>query len=103
MEFTVPSRRGLLIGAAMVALYGRRQEALLAARHHGLEDWKKHPVYAECDRLIEALRTGQTVTTSFEDLIDLMAHTRQMMRISLEEWEQSVPLVLAEQPRWTPG
>ena len=91
-EFTSPSRKGFIHGCVLVALYGLQQESLLEARHHKYADWNDHPTYAECKRLIEAIREGKAVTTSFDNIDALMAHTRQTLRVSYEEWEQSTPL-----------
>jgi hypothetical protein len=95
-EYTVPSRAGLLVGAALVALHGLQQESILQARHWGYDDWNKHETYAECKRLIAALRRYEPVTTTFKSVMDLMAHTCQTLRVSVEEWEASVPLTLTE-------
>lgn len=91
-----PSRKGLVLGLALVALHGRRQESILAARHRGLADWSACPAYAECTRVLRALKEGQSpVTTNDNGLLDLMAHTRQLARVSLDEWVAAVPLQLA--------
>ena len=95
-EFTSPSRAGLILGAALVAIYGLQQESLLEARHWKYDNWDDHKTYAECKRLYAALRAGQAVSTSFERIVDLMAHTRQTLRVSLEEWERVVPLTLID-------
>lgn len=91
-----PSRKGLILGAALVALHGLQQESLLEARHWKYENWDDHKTYAECKRLYAALRAGQPTSTSFERIVDLMAHTRQTLRVSIEEWEDAVPLTLID-------
>lgn len=95
-SFTTPSRAGLVLGSALVALHGLQQESLLEARHWKYEDWNEHKTYAECKRLYAALRAGEAVSTSFERIVDLMAHTRQTLHVSLEEWEAAVPLTLID-------
>lgn len=94
--FTSPSRAGLILGSALVALHGLQQECLLEARHWKYENWDDHTTYAECKRLYALLRAGQAASTSFERIVDLMAHTRQTLRVSLEEWEAVVPLTLID-------
>lgn len=93
---STPSRKGLILGAALVALHGLQQESLLEARHWRYENWDDHKTYAECKRLYAALRAGQSASTSFERIVDLMAHTRQTLHVSIEEWEDAVPLTLID-------
>ena len=91
-EYVTPGRAGLILGAVIVALYGLQQEYLLAARHWKYEDINDQPVYAECKRLIAALKRNEKVATVFDTIMDRMAHTRQILHVSYEEWEATVPI-----------
>ncbi len=91
-EFAVPTRKGLILGAALVALYGLRQERNLEARHFGYADSNEHAGYALCKAAFDCLRRGETFATSDERILDLMAHTRQTLRVSFEEWDACVPI-----------
>lgn len=90
-EFTQPSRHGLILGAAIVALYGKSQEYALQARLDGRADPMDNHIYAEVNRVMTALRGHQAVQSNFEVVVDLMAHTRQTLRVSYEEWAECVP------------
>ena len=92
MELTIPSRQGLILGGALVALAGLMKERALEARHFGYADSNRHRGYALAKQALEALRTGERFVTEDERILDLMAHTRQTMRVSYEEWEASVPI-----------
>jgi hypothetical protein len=87
-DFSQPSRQGLVLGAALVALYGLQQESLVAGGA------LNHATFVECRRLIELLRSGKPATTGFERVIDRMAHAQQLMRVSYSEWAQCVPLTV---------
>ena len=86
-EFTVPSRKGLVLGAVQVALHGLLKERGLAARHANIDFPQKHEGYVRCERALDAVRNGQTVRTLDEQILDLMAHTQQTLRLSYEEWD----------------
>lgn len=90
-EHTQPGRRGLILGAAVVALYGKCQEYALQARFDGRADPMQNHVYAEVHRVMTALRANQPVQSNFEVIVDLMALTRQTLRVSYEEWSECVP------------
>jgi hypothetical protein len=91
-EFTAPSRHGLVLGAALVALHGLRKEYVLGAIHWGYSNENRYQPYALVSEAISALTSGAAFKTDDERILDLMAHTRQLMRISYEEWEACVPL-----------
>lgn len=88
----VPSRAGLIVGAVLVALHGRRQECILAARHRNIEDWTQFADYAQVDQAIRAVRAGEVFHTRDQTLLGLMAHTQQLLRVGYEEWETLVPV-----------
>lgn len=85
-----PSREGLILGAMLVALHGRKQECILAARHHGFQDWSSHPDYAAVDEALKTVQSGQVHYTDNQDLLSLMAHTQQLLRVSYDEWDRLV-------------
>jgi hypothetical protein len=90
-DFSQPSRTGLILGAAIVALQGVRNEYTLQARHFGNTDYASHPGYVEATRVMEALRHGQPVESSFERVVDVLAFVQQALRVSHDEWALCVP------------
>lgn len=87
----LPSRRGLIAGAALVALHGLRREV---AHTSDSDDLDTVPLYAEVQRLIAAVQAGERTSTDYERIVDLLAHTRQTLRVSYQEWEDCVPVHL---------
>jgi len=91
-EVVTPPRKGLILGSAMVALAGLMKERALEARHFGYADSNLHAGYALAKMAMETLRRGGAFVTDDERILDLMAHTRQTMRVSYEEWDACVPV-----------
>lgn len=98
-----PSRRGLLLGAALVALHGLRQERILGARLRtpGSDFTGDRDVVA-CTEAIATLQDGGPLVTGDRGILDLMAHTQQVLRVSYEEWEAAIP-VQELRPRGSPA
>lgn len=83
------ARRLLVVGIALVALYGLEQERLTLARM-GV-DWaynEDEPSLLEVRRVMRELKTGGGVVhTPDTQILDRLAHARQTAKISLEEWK----------------
>lgn len=91
-KYTVPSREALINGLARVALDGRQQEIILACRHRGL-NWLEDKGFMECRRIINALYSlapDDYIVVEDDGILDLLAHTQQMARVSNEEWSEIV-------------
>ena len=89
-EFTLPSRNGLILGLALVALECRKKVHALEARYFGYADPRAHAGYHGIEEALATLKRGEELVTDSEEILDLLAHTRQTARVSLEEWEQVV-------------
>jgi hypothetical protein len=89
-EYTYPTRKALILGAVRVALYGYSQERIMSCRHHG-SDWANDPEYKECLSLMLDLRQGKEIHTQNLAILGLMALTRQILGVSLEEWDTYFP------------
>lgn len=92
-HFTSPSRVGLIIGAVLVALHGFERETFARARAFGDANWNEHPDVLEARRIASAVRAGLKVEVDHERILDLLAHTQQIMRISHDEWGNVVSIV----------
>lgn len=85
-----PTRKGLILSAAVVALHGYRDEMALQARHFKYDDPKEYKEYAECVKAIDTLKSGGEFKTDNVSIHGLMARTCQILRVSYEEWEACV-------------
>ncbi len=83
-----PSTICLLI---LVAIHGFKREIYL--RSNALKsDPLQSPLWIEALRIEEIVRTGGSFTSEYEDILDLMEHTRQLARIPYDEWNKVVIL-----------
>lgn len=82
-----PSRESLLVGAAIIALYGFEMEKIATLRAHNVPNWTEHPDLVACRALTEALRKGACLVQEDNPMWRTLAHAQQVLRVSLEEWE----------------
>lgn len=80
-EYNFPSRRGLVAGAANLALEYLRNSQVLR---------KDSKAAAETKNVMNAVLTGSRYETTSREVNECLAHARQAMRISYEEWEDVV-------------
>lgn len=83
-----PSREGLIVGAALIALHGFEMETIATLRAHKVEDWHEKPALVECRNLAEAIRQGIPIVQQRNPMWSTLAHAQQLLRISLDEWEK---------------
>lgn len=88
-----PSRRSLIVGAAMVAVQGLISQTIVEARHRGTIDYRTDKYVTEYQRALDALKKGlpYEVGLEFTDLTDRLALTQQTLRVSVDEWQALVP------------
>jgi hypothetical protein len=82
-----PSREGLIVGGALVALYGFEMETIATLRAHQVANWNEHPTAVACRTLAHAIRDGQAIVQEDDPMWRSLAHAQQVMRVSLDEWE----------------
>lgn len=87
MSGAYPSREGLIVGGALVALHGYEQETIATLRAHQVAEWNEHPVVEACRALAKAIRAGLPIAQEDGPMWDTLAHAQQVMRVSLDEWE----------------
>ena len=90
-ENASPSRQGLIVGAALVAIHGLKAELTFTARTFNQEPAEHYGVQT-CAQVEKALRAGETLHVRHERIIDLLAHTRQTLRVDYDEWESLVKI-----------
>lgn len=83
-----PSREGLIVGGAIVALYGYEMETIATLRAHKVENWNEHPNVVACRTLADSIRKGLPVVQEKNPMWSTLAHAQQVMRVSLDEWER---------------
>jgi len=87
MSSTYPSREGLIVGAAIIALYGFEMEKIATLRAHQVANWNEHPEVEACRGLSAAIRQGQPLQHEDNPMWRTLAHAQQVLRVSLTEWE----------------
>jgi len=88
MHAASPSREGLIVGGAIIALYGYEMETIATLRAHKVENWNEHPDVVASRRLASAIRNGQSIVQERNPLWSSLAHAQQVLRVSLDEWER---------------
>ncbi|HYF60145.1 MAG TPA: hypothetical protein VEA81_14435 [Burkholderiaceae bacterium] len=89
-EHTQPSRRALIVGAALVALSGLRDTIAVECRLRGETDYAMNREHAAVGRAMERLRTGGPVDTRDPRVRDLLAFVRQQLRVDADEWTECI-------------
>lgn len=87
MKVPSPSREGLMVGGALVALYGFEMETIATLRAHQVVNWNEHPTVVACRTLAQAIREGQAIAQEDNPMWRSLAHAQQVMRVALDEWE----------------
>lgn len=80
-EYNTPYRGGLIVGAANLALEYLRNSQVLR---------KDKAAAAETKRVMDAVLVGSYCETTSREVIECLAHARQALRVSYEEWEDTV-------------
>lgn len=80
-EYNTPNRSGLVVGAANLALEYLRNSQVLR---------KDKEAAAETKRVMDAVLVGSQCKTTSREVIECLAHARQALRVSYEEWEDTV-------------
>lgn len=82
------ARRPLVVGVALIALYGLEQERTRLWRMTPDSSYTDSPEVLEVQRVVNELRTrGGVVHTADTEILARLAHARQTAKIPLEEWE----------------
>lgn len=82
-----PSREGLIVGGALIALHGYEQERIAMIRSHQVAEWNTDPRVLACRQLAKAIRNAEPIAQEDDMMWDALAYAQQVMRVSLEEWE----------------
>lgn len=82
------ARRPLVVGIALIALYGLEQEHSRLWRMTPDSGYTDSPDVLEVQRVVRELKTrGGVVHTPDIQILNRLEHARQTAKIPLEEWE----------------
>lgn len=82
-----PSREGLMVGGALIALHGYEMETIATLRAHQVPNWNEHKTVLACRELAAAIRARQPIVQEDSPMWSTLAFAQQTMRVSLDEWE----------------
>jgi len=88
MKTASPGREGLIVGGALIALYGFEMETTATLRAHQVPNWNERAELVHCRNLADAIRRGEPIVQEDTPMWRTLAHAQQVMRVSIDEWER---------------
>lgn len=80
-----------IIGAVLIALHGIQAQATERAGRFG-NDPVRSPEAEETKRLRDLLLARQPAVTTFENICDRLAHAKQTLRLTDDEWDRIIKI-----------